>query len=337
MRTISYKRELHITMRDLRSFIAYMISRDCACNDIPDLYQKYEEQPEKYWQYYYFNITSPDSERSNDRLISLMRETDLAQVSIPSIDRDLYFDLHQSKDYLDFSDRQIDLLESFNSHKILLPAYEMTDDLLQILRLRHRSFVRHQYFEGKFEFKKRLPYQSLVDFHNLLSGNGEFQAALMTAKQNLSQAISISEGCTEMELAKNYLLLSSSRVNDNISQSYRRFRIDGFELFVNKSDYLIQYIEYESDSLVFRDIDRINNQYISLTVSLDLFEMLYFIKQGFSPSINDMRGRFIELQVFKNLLENKSYNEVLVTKNNKSFYVISLEQKTNKLTIAPLN
>jgi hypothetical protein len=65
--------------------------------------------------------------------------------------------------------------------------------------------------------------------------------------------------------------------------------------------------------------------------------MLYFIKQGFSPSINDMRGRFIELQVFKNLLENKSYNEVLVTKNNKSFFVISLEQKTNKLTIAPLN
>lgn len=337
MRTISYKRELHITMRDLRSFIAYMISRDCACADIPVLYQKYQEQPEKYWQYYYFNITSPDSERSNDRLISLMRETDLAQVSIPSIDRDLYFDLHQTKDYLDFSDRQMNLLDAFNTHKILLPAYEMTDDLLQVLRLRHRSFVRHQYFEGKFEFKKRLPYQSLVDFHNLLSGNGDVQAELTTAKQNLAQAISISEGCTEMDLAKNYLLLSSSRVNDTVSQSYRRFRIDGFELFVNKSEHLVQYIEYESDSLVFRDVDRVNNQYISLTVSLDLFEMLYFIKQGFSPSINDMRGRFIELQVFKNLLENKSYNEVLVTKNNKSFFVISLEQKTNKLTIAPLN
>ena len=145
----------------------------------------------------------------------------------------------------------------------------------------------------------------------MLSGNGDLQAELTTAKQNLAQAISISEGCTEMELAKNYLLLSSSRVNDTVSQSYRRFRIDGFELFVNKSVHLVQYIEYESDSLIFRDVDGVNNQYISLTVSLDLFEMLYFIKQGFSPSINDMRGRFIELQVFKNLLENKSYNEVL--------------------------
>lgn len=337
MRTISYKRELHITMRDLRSFIAYLISRDCACADIPALYQKYQEQPEKYWQYFYFNITSPDSERSNDRLISLMRETDLAQVSIPSIDRDLYFDLHQAKDFLDFSDRQGNLLELFNANKILLPAYEMTDDLQQVLRLRHRSFVRHQYFEGKFEFKKRLPYQSLVDFHNLLSSQGDFHSALTTAKESLAQAISISEGCTEIGLAKKYLILSSSRVNDTVSKSYRRFPIDGFELFVNKSDHLVQYIEYESDSLIFRDVDVVNNQYISLTVSLDLFEMLYFIKQGFSPSINDMRGRFIELQIFKNLLENKSYNEVLVTKNNKSFSVISHEQKTNILTIAPLN
>jgi serine/threonine protein kinase len=334
MRTISYKRELHITMRDLRSFIAFMISRDCACTDIQALYRKHQEQPEKYWQYYYFNITSPDSEHSNDRLICLLRETDLAQVSIPSIDRDLYFSLHQSKDYLDFSDRQGNLIDVFNTHKILLPAYELKDDILQVLKLRHRSFVRHQYFEGKFEFKKRLPYQSLVDFHDLLSGNGNHELFIAQAKQSLAQAISISEGCTDMVLAKNFLLLRSSRVTDPISQSYRRFPIDSFELFVTKSDHLIQFIEYESDNLVFRNIE---DQYISLTVSLDLYEMLYFIKQGFSPSINDMRGRFIELQVFKNLLENKLYNEVLVTKNNKSFFVISLEQSTNKLTIAPLN
>ena len=75
----------------------------------------------------------------------------------------------------------------------------------------------------------------------------------------------------------------------------------------------------------------------AVILAIGMLVMGYFIKQGFSPSINDMRGRFIELQVFKNLLENKSYNEVLVTKNNKSFFVISLEQKTNKLTIAPLN
>jgi serine/threonine protein kinase len=334
MRTISYKRELHVTMRDLRSFLAYLISRDCNCSDIPVLYKKFEDKPEKYWQYYYFNITSLDAEKSNDRLISLIREADISQVALPAIDRDLYFGLHISKDYLNFSDRQIDLLDAFNAQKILLPAYELKDEILEQLKLRHRTYVRHQYFEGKFEFKKRLPYQSLEEFHTLLTSTQDNELGIDSAKQSLAQAISISEGCSELGLAKNFLLLKSSRVNDPISQSFRRFSLNDFELFVNKTDHLIQYIEHESDSMIFRNIE---DDFISLTISLDLYEMLYFIKQGFSPSINDMRGRFIELQVFKNLLENKSYNEVLVTKNNKLFFVISLEQKTNKLTFAPLN
>lgn len=334
MRTISYKRELHITMRDLRSFLAYLISRDCNCNDISELYKRFENEPEKYWQYYYFNITSQDAEKSNDRLISLIREADISQVALPAIDRDLYFGLHAPKDYLNFSDRPIDLLDAFNAQKLLLPAYDLKDRILEQMKLRHRTYVRHQYFEGKFEFKKRLPYQSLEEFHTLLTNTQDNEQDIESAKQSLAHAISISEGCSESGLANNFLLLKSSRINDPISQSFRRFSLNEFELFINKTEHLIQYIEYESDSLIFRNKE---DDFISLTISLDLYEMLYFIKQGFSPSINDMRGRFIELQVFKNLLENKSYNEVLVTKNNKSFFVISLEQKTNKLTIAPLN
>lgn len=334
MRTISYKRELHITMRDLRSFLAYLISRDSNCEDIPKLYKKFENEPERYWQYYYFNITSTDTEKSNDRLVSLIRDVDIAQVALPAIDRDLYFGLHTPKEFLNFSNRKIDLIDAFNAQKILLPAYEIKDEILSQLKLRHRTYVRHQYFEGKFDFKKRLPYQSLEEFHTLLTSTQNNEVGIESAKQSIAQAISISEGCSEIGLSKNYLLLKSSRVNDPISQSFRRFSIDDFELFVNKTDHLIQYIEYESDSLIFKNKE---DEFISLTISLDLYEMLYFIKQGFSPSINDMRGRFIELQVFKNLLENKLYNEVLVTKNNNSFYVISLNQETNKLTIAPLN
>jgi hypothetical protein len=64
--------------------------------------------------------------------------------------------------------------------------------------------------------------------------------------------------------------------------------------------------------------------------------MLQYINNGFSPSINDMQGKFIELQIFKNLLESKTYNEILVTKNNKKFFVVRLnEDKT--ISIEPLN
>ena len=72
-------------------------------------------------------------------------------------------------------------------------------------------------------------------------------------------------------------------------------------------------------------------------MSLDLYEMLYYISKGFNPSVNDLRGRFIELQVFKNLLESKTYTEVLVTQNNKTFFTIALDTRTNNIHIAPLN
>ncbi|KAA6322873.1 hypothetical protein EZS27_027628, partial [termite gut metagenome] len=329
VRTISYKRELHITMRDLRSFIAYMISRDCSCEDVSKLLQEYADNPEKYWQYYYFNITSSDLLQSGDRLIKLLQETDIADVAVPSIDRDLYFGLHSTKEYIDFAERSNDILDEFNRYKILLPAHEQDDELITILRIRHKSFVRHQYYEGKFKFTKRLPYQSLEDFSGILSGD---VSKIETAKHNLAYAISTSEGCSDKELSANHLILSSTRVDDPISKSYRRFPLDEFELFVNTTSHLVEYIEYESDSLIFRHKKDKN---IRLTVSLDLFEMLHFIEQGFSPSVNDLRGKFVELQIFKNLLENKPYREVIVTKNSKDFFKISLEDG-NKIALSSL-
>ena len=108
--------------------------------------------------------------------------------------------------------------------------------------------------------------------------------------------------------------------------------MEEFELFVNTTNHLVQYIEYEGDSLIFRHRKDKN---IRLIVSLDLFEMLHFIEQGFSPSVNDLRGKFVELQIFKNLLENEPYREVIITKNNKDFFKISLEN-ANKIALSSL-
>ena len=146
-------------------------------------------------------------------------------------------------------------------------------------------------------------------------------------------AISASEGCFNKELTNGYLVLASSNTGDPISKSYRRFPVDEFELFVNESGNLAQYIEYESDSFTFRHkIDT----FISLTVSLDLFEMLQYISAGYSPSTDDLRGKFIELQIFKNLLEARTYSEILVTKNNQIFSAVRLDKDKN-IVIEPLN
>ena len=162
---------------------------------------------------------------------------------------------------------------------------------------------------------------------------GADDARLAETKHSIATAISASEGCDNTALTQGYLILASNHVGDKISKSYRRFNLDEFELFVNKTDHLTKYIEYESDSFIFRHK---KDTFIQLTVSLDLYEMLQYIKDGFTPSVNDLKGKFIELQIFKNLLESKTYNEILVTKNNKKFSIIRLDENKH-IIIEPLN
>lgn len=349
IRTIIYKRELHITMRDMRSMIAWMITRDYSCDEVKSLLQYIDsldaDDPSRtfYWQYYYFNITSSEviphygfqlpSLGSNDRLIKMLRDTDVAGVSLPAYDRDLYYKRKTRESYIIFSDRvQTDyVLDLFNNENKVLPAYEgKQEEYRKIVSSRHKTFVRHQYFEGAIDFRRRLPYRFASKFRKQLLEQNPDQ--LQETMRVLAQAISKSEGYDNQLLTDGYLLLSSSNIKDPISKSYRRFPLSEFELFVNQTGKLTEYIEYESDSLTFRHRD---DKFITLTISLDLYEMLQYIREGFSPSVNDLRGRFIELQIFKNLLESKTYTEILVTKNNRKFTVIRLDEQ-KRIVIEPL-
>lgn len=352
LRTASLKRELHITMRDLRSFIAFLLTRDHECSDIKALYSENIDVPENYWQFYYFNITNPiiGDSGNQDRLIKLLRETDIGEVAIPDIDRNLFYGNHQSDDYLEFADRGIDLIDGFNNNKIWVPAYEQNNNLVKRIRVIQKNFIRHQYFEGKSEllivkngfvkgystteeaqfpsYLLRLPYHSVYKFAKVLAkGDSE-----NFTKASISRAISLNEGCDNNGIDKDYLVLASTEIRDPFSKSFRLFNLNDFELYVNRTDHLVKYLEYEPDSLTFRHK---SEKHIKLTISLDLYEMLYFIQQGFSPSLNDLRGKFIELIIFKNLLENLTYNEVVVTSDNIDFFRISKDE-LSRLHIEPI-
>jgi len=319
--------------------------------------------PEYYWQYYYFNLPSehysfpkdkyfpfPGLE-SSDRLVQILQDTDIARVSLPAFDRDLFFKQKNPDNYLVFADRKQSLLKEFNDCNVIPaprdndaddednndPNAEATNVEADLLVLRHQSFIRHQYFEGasskdpdKFDFMRRLPYQSLGEFYGYLTKlNDSLAEKLNEVKSNIAIAISRSEGCINDKITGERMLLNCNHIVDPLSKSYRAFEVSDFELFVNRTPHLVEYIEYESDSLVFRHkIDT----FIQLTISLDLFEMLDYIRKGFSPSVNDLQGKFIELQIFKNLLESRNYSEILVTKNNKKFYMVRLNDD-NKLSI----
>ena len=157
-------------MRDLRSMIAWMLTRDYSCDEVKQLveYVQTERIPEYYWQYYYFNLTAPvertvddfilPSLDSNDRLVKLLRETDVAGVALPAFDRDLYYSSKRPDEYLIFSDRKHSLLNDFNENNVIIPAYEVKSDEIRMkVTSRHKTFVRHQYFEGTIDYRRRLP------------------------------------------------------------------------------------------------------------------------------------------------------------------------------------
>jgi len=347
LRTVSLKRELHITMRDLRSFIAFTLTRDYECDDINRLYANAAGNPESYWQYYYFNITNPDIEdsASQDRLIKLLRETDIGEVPIPETDRNLFFDKHQSKDFIEFSEREIELLEQFNKVKddeLRLPVHEKTTEILERIRSVQKSYVRHHYFEGKSSlikgadekdkgmpsFMLRLPYHSVFKFVQLLEDKNTGEETM----QNISRAIALNEGCDNTNIDQKSLVLAATEVNDPFSKSFRLFNLKDFELKVNNTEHLVKYLEYEPDSFMFKHKKQ---PHIKLTISLDLYEMLYFIQQGFSPSLNDIRGKFVELVIFKNLLKNLNYKEVVVTKDDTDYFSIKKDNQ-NRIVIEPI-
>ena len=177
---------------------------------------------------------------------------------------------------------------------------------------------------------ERMPYRSIGAFYKILNDS---DTDWSKEKNQLAFAISCSEGCWNPDISAKHLLLSSTRIMDPSGKSYRRFPLEDFDVTVDANEKLTEYLEHEHEFFVFR---KKKNHSVQLTVSLDLYEMLYYIKSGFSPSISDLRGRFIELQVFKNLLASETYSEVIVTNNEKSYYRISLDRQSMELFVEPL-
>ena len=337
LRMTGYRRELHITIRDLRSFISFLITADCRCEDIPQIYSA-QKKPEDYWKYYYFNLFAQDGVPSQDRLIVLLRKMDVALVPIPNIDRTLHVSDLEAKFFNPFADRKQSLLSEFDKRKKVLRDSDNPNDEKSLLTV-HRILIRHHFFEGNFEifkskhsFFSRMPYKFLRKFWELMQGDPKIEA---DTREALPQAFAHSAGCLDSPVIKNYLLLPASHEDDPYGKTYRRFPLDDFELLIERPEHLVTYVEYENSNAIFRHKGE-KNHFIMLNITLDLFDMLFYIKEGFSPSRNDLQGHFLEMQVFKTRLENMSYHEVLITRNNKEFCIAKLDSATNKIQLCEL-
>ena len=60
-----------------------------------------------------------------------------------------------------------------------------------------------------------------------------------------------------------------------------------------------------------------------LLVSLDVFEMLQRLNDGYRPSVEEEQGYCLSLAVFKNLLGSAPYQEVLLSTSGHDLYRVA--------------
>ncbi|GAA4014695.1 protein kinase [Hymenobacter fastidiosus] len=328
--TVHLRRELHLTMRDLRSLLAFWLTRDHSCADVKALAAAGQAMP--LLEKYYFNL--PDSEAEDagnrDRLVKLVRLTDVGQRALPELDRNLYYNPLQGRNYLPFSaQREGDLLSWLEREKVALRDAPTEEGQLPPQRPLHRLLARHQYFEGRFDSDLRLPYRAVGQFAKVLMATPvEQQRELDKLRLNIAYAIAILERCPNKLISEQYLVLAVGE-KDNVAMTYRLFALADFELRLGVPPKRTEYLEYFPDRLVFRHLTL---PHVSMEISLDLFELLTYIGLGYQPSLNDLKGRFLELQLFKNLLANLPYRQVLVTGDHRDYYTVEADPQ-NKIVV----
>lgn len=329
--TITHLRgRLHITMRDLRSALAFMLVGTRDCDGIHQLYQNGgEENQNRILDGFYFNSWLGGNEGSNDRLISLMREIDVALVSNPDLDCELGFLNPKVKamSRFSFGDRSTYDDELIDTLFYSLPRDYSSKNRDRLIA-KHRSYLSHLRRRHFFErrdggWRSMLPYKSIEQFIKAICDPGLKSEEDITA---ILHAINRGEGLSDPGRLGYQLALRVRRVEQGTIRSYRLFDGNRFIFQSEQGGYSHPFLECLPQALSL-NYDTGDRHEASLRINLDIYEMLMRLNSGYRPSIEEEEGYYLSLAVFKNLLSAAQYQEVLVTENGFEFFQISRDNK----------
>lgn len=310
---------LHITMRDLRSALSFMLIGNRDCGEIHALYMagKHDEVARSY----YFNSWMGGGQPTSDRLLTLLGELDVGKQEDPRFDRGLDFVQPDDRALFRFERRgQFD----FEVLKRLfgdLPRGGSDVSVRQRAR-KHREYVamarRKHFFERRdASWEKMLPYRSAKRMVEIVRGETSIDA--LTSE--ILHAINRGEGLQRPERLGTSLALQLRQVEHGTVRSYRLFPAEGFGLQVQDFAANARFVEHLPTGLLLKfqgqGFGAISSE---LIINLDVFEMLIRLNEGYRPSVEEMQGFYLCLGVFKNSLNAQPYREILLTTTGHDFY-----------------
>jgi serine/threonine protein kinase len=310
---------LHITMRDLRSALSFMLIGNRDCGEIHALYMagKHDEVARSY----YFNSWMGGGQPTSDRLLTLLGDLDVGKQEDPRFDRGLDFVQPDDRVLFRFERRgQFD----FEVLKRLfgdLPRGVGDVSVRQRAR-KHREYVamarRRHFFERRdASWEKMLPYRSAKRMVGIVRGETSIDA--LTSE--ILHAINRGEGLQRPERLGTSLALQLRQVEHGTVRSYRLFPVEGFALQVQDFAASARFVEHLPTGLLLKfqgqGFGAISSE---LIINLDVFEMLVRLNEGYRPSVEEMQGLYLCLGVFKNSLNAQPYREILLTTTGHDFY-----------------
>lgn len=310
---------LHITMRDLRSALSFMLigNRDCA--EIHALYAagKHTEVARSY----FFNSWMGGDSPNADRLINQLRDLDVGRLEDPRFDRGLDFVQPDDRALFRFerrSDYDFEVLKRLFDE---LPR-GVSEATVRERAGKHRDYVamarRKHFFERRDNsWERMLPYRSAKRMVDVVRAPSDFEGLT----KELLHAINRGEGLQRPERLGGSLALQLRQVEHGTVRSYRLFPLDGFTLRVQDFAAHARFVEHLPTGLTLQFTPHGNGTMTSeLVINLDVFEMLTRLNEGYRPSVEEMQGFYLCLGVFKNSLNAQPYREILLTTTGHDFY-----------------
>lgn len=328
--TITHLRgRLHITMRDLRSALAYMLVGTEDCDGIHQLYQNGGEASwNRILDGYYFNSWIAGHGENADRLIKLLQEIDVAQVSNPALDRELGF---LSPDHKKMSRFNFGVRPTYDEELIGLLFYNLPRDFSLKRRnhhiSKHQNYLSHMrrkhFFECRDEeqWKAMLPYKTLDQFIDIIHSDDSSDESI----KRILMAINRGEGLSNPDRLGLQLALRVRKVEKGTIRSYRLFDGNRFSFQSQAGVIAHPFLETFPQNITLH-YDSGDGHTANLNIHLDVYEMLMRLNEGYRPSIEEEEGFYLSLTVFKNVLSSAPYNNVLLTETGQYFYRVEREE-----------
>lgn len=327
---LHFRKRIHVTVRDLRSVLAFTLFGKQTCQQIE---QELQQGDADFTDRYYYNAIFNGTEK--DRILGLLCDFDVGLASLPMTDSRLSFTRPGTSEFkqlflrfehpgtLGRTESDIEDLRRLYDSRPMSPE-ERTREGLASSRMYVASLRRKVFFEGdqpdesgqrKF-LPQLLPYDNIEEFMQFIDTGSNVSGHL---KQSIVLAISCSESIYDEERGRENICIRTRHDADTTVKAFFTYPSKNFTLEVEKPPAQTEYVEYLPASIHLRH----HEQPIVLEVSLDLYEMLMRIRDGYIPAAGEMRAFFLNLLMFKKQLMSLPSEKLLLSGADYNIYQMS--------------